>query len=103
LKQAESEWSSDQQDLLSEKESLEKRLEEDIAIRDKLVPTIPADDLRIYQSLRGTKGRSAVALIQGGVCTGCGMEVPSARLARAGEQGLFFCGNCERILLPDKA
>ena len=101
LEQAESEWSKDQQDLLSEKESLQERLEKVTTGRDELVPGIPADDLRVYQNLRGSKGGSAVALIQGGICAGCGMEVPSARLARAGEKGLFFCGNCERILLPE--
>jgi len=99
---AEAEWAASQEDLLGEKERLEDRLEEVTEARAALLPSIPAEDLRVYQGLRRTKGGLAVALVRGGACTGCGMEIPSGRLQRAREGGLFFCGNCERVLLFEK-
>ncbi len=101
LEEVQAAWSNDQAALQKEKEGLESRLGEIAREREALLPRIPADDLATYRALRRTKGGTAVAVMRAGACTACGMEVPSGRMERAREAGLFFCGNCERILVPE--
>lgn len=94
----EREWAASQESLTNERGELEARLEQVGATRAALLPTIPADDLDTYNSLRRRKGGLAVATLQSGACTSCGMEVPSGHLARGQREGLLLCDNCGRIL-----
>ncbi len=103
LVEVESAWRRDQAALEAEKGQLEGRLGEIRRARAALLPTIPREDLELYRNLRRTRGGMAVAVMRFGACTACGMEVPSGRLERAREMDLFFCGNCERILIPEEA
>ncbi len=103
LAEVESTWRRDQTALEAEKGRLEGRLAEIGRARAGLLPSIPREDLELYRTLRRTKGGLAVAVMRFGACTACGMEVPSGRLERARETDLFFCGNCERILIPEEA
>ncbi len=102
LAEVEAAWGRDQGALTSEKDQLERRLAEIGRARAALLPAIPREDLELYRTLRRTKGGLAVAVMRAGACTACGMEVPSGRLERARESDLFFCGNCERILVPEE-
>ena len=101
LENVEAEWATDQQDLLEEKRELEARVAEISDSRDKLLPDIPEGDLEVYQNLRRSKGNLVVVALQHGACTGCAMEVPSARLQQVGGSELVFCGNCGRVLLRE--
>lgn len=103
LAEVESAWKRDQAALEAEKGQLEARLSEIARARAALLPSIRREDLELYRNLRRTKGGLAVAVMRSGACTACGMEVPSGRLERARETDLFFCGNCERILIPEEA
>lgn len=102
LAEVESAWRRDQAALEAEKGQLEGRLTEIGRARTALLPAIPREDLELYRTLRRTKGGLAVAVMRSGACTACGMEVPSGRLERARETDFFFCGNCERILIPEE-
>ncbi|MCS7282129.1 MAG: C4-type zinc ribbon domain-containing protein [Anaerolineae bacterium] len=102
LAEVESAWQRNQAVLEAEKAQLEARLAEIGRARAALIPSISREDLELYRNLRRTKGGLAVAVMRFGACTACGMEVPSGRLERARETDLFFCGNCERILLPEE-
>jgi len=101
LRDVEASRAADRAELEAEKERLEARLAEVGREREALLPSIPPDDLDMYRSLRRTKGGVAVAVIQAGACTACGMEVPAGRLGRGREAGFLLCGNCERILVPE--
>ncbi len=102
LRETEATWQADQSGLTAEKGALEKRLAEIARARAVLLPAIPSSDLETYRALRRTKGGLAVAVMRRGACTACGMEVPSGALERAREAALFFCGNCERILVAEE-
>ncbi|MDW7992668.1 MAG: C4-type zinc ribbon domain-containing protein [Anaerolineae bacterium] len=102
LAEVESAWQRNQAVLEAEKAQLEARLAEIGRARAALIPSISREDLELYRNLRRIKGGLAVAVMRFGACTACGMEVPSGRLERARETDLFFCGNCERILLPEE-
>jgi predicted nucleic acid-binding Zn-ribbon protein len=95
-------WAADQAALQEEKGQLEKRVQETAQEQAELILPISEEDLEVYRVLRRTKGGLAVALMRAGACTACGMEVPSGRLEHGREAGLFFCGNCERILVPEE-
>ncbi len=72
------------------------RLEEE---RSADLHTISAEDLKIYEGLRATKGGIAVAKAQNKTCAACGAEL-SASLAQAARSPseLARCDNCHRIL-----
>ncbi len=72
------------------------RLEEE---RSADLHSIPAEDLKIYEGLRTTKGGLAVAKVQNKTCGACGAEL-SASLAQAARSPneLARCDNCRRIL-----
>lgn len=102
LAETEAAWQADQGVLSGEKEQLERRLAEIAREREVLLPSLRADDLTLYRSLRQRRGGVAVAMMRGGACTACGMEVPPGRLEQGHAAGLLTCGNCERILLEEE-
>jgi hypothetical protein len=55
--------------------------------------------LRLYETLRSTRGGRAVAKVEGGACQGCRLSLPMNVLqrARAGS-ALVQCPSCERML-----
>jgi predicted nucleic acid-binding Zn-ribbon protein len=63
---------------------------------------IAAADRDAYLSLRRRKRGVAVARLQDGVCSACGVA-PSSSRAQAARHGdeLVLCGNCERILYAE--
>lgn len=55
--------------------------------------------LAIYEDLRKRKGGTAVVRLQGGVCTGCRIQVPDAVRRKVFSPALLAqCPSCERIL-----
>lgn len=102
LQEVQAAWKADQAALQAEKDGLENRLAQVAQGRQALVPSIPTQDLDAYHTLRRTKGGLAVAIMRAQACVACGMEVPPGYLQRGREMGLLFCGNCERILVPEE-
>ncbi|MBU0703144.1 MAG: hypothetical protein KKC18_04690 [Chloroflexi bacterium] len=102
LSDTESRWSTQQADLLAEREALQEKLAEIEQAQAILLPNIESRDLTTYQNLRRRKGGLAVVQMQSGVCGGCGVAV-SPNLEWKLRQGeLIQCGNCERIVVRDK-
>ncbi len=102
LAATEAAWKENQDALRREQERLKADLDEAARDREALLPQIQPGDLDLYQSLRRGKGGLVVAVMRDRACTACGMEVPPGQLERGREAGLLFCGNCERILVPEK-
>jgi len=92
-------WSAQQADLMAEQEVLEKRLEEIEQARTELLPSIGADDLETYKSLRRRKGGLAVTQMNGDACGVCGMAVSPNLKWQLRHEGLGTCSNCERIIV----
>jgi hypothetical protein len=99
LKQIESTWREEQARLQAEKEDLEFRLVELEEEREAIRPSIGATDLRHYDAIRSRLGGTAVVRLKKGVCTGCGVDVPTS-MARAVERGdgVHECPICSRLL-----
>ena len=99
LAQAQDEWSTQQADLLAEREELQARMAAIEEERAGVLPAIDAVDLATYQNLRRRKGGLAVAEVSGGVCGGCGVQISSSLEWELREGGPVQCGNCERIVV----
>lgn len=67
--------------------------------REAAALPVPSADRHLYQALRQRKRGLAVAVLDEGACSACGVA-PSSSRAQAARQGdvLIFCGNCERVL-----
>jgi predicted nucleic acid-binding Zn-ribbon protein len=76
------------------------KLDNLIASRDQLAEKVEAADLQRYEKLAERYGHtSAVVPVQGKMCLGCFMELPTAA-AKTKVEGshLRTCENCGRIL-----
>ena len=97
--EAEERWQAEQSALGQE---LKKRREELSALeggRDGLVSQVSGQDIRLYERLRVSKKGQALAKVEGGMCRGCSMALPTHQLqrARAGREPVL-CNSCGRIL-----
>jgi predicted nucleic acid-binding Zn-ribbon protein len=103
LASLEKEWQETQALLSAEQNELISRLSQLKTKRAKLQKTIEAGDLALYEDLRRRRGGRAVALLEGELCLGCRVTIPTtkAKQARQGEV-LTLCGSCERILYVER-
>ena len=103
LARLEEEWQETQARLSVEQSKLIGRLSQLKAQRGALQRTIEAGDLALYEDLRRRRGGRAVALLEGELCQGCMVTLPTskAQQARQGE-ALTLCGSCERILYVER-
>ena len=92
-------WIAGQAELSRERGELLARLAELRELRAGREGAVDGTDLSTYEDLRRRKGGTAVARLQGNLCTSCHVEVPSSwsQQARQGAT-LVFCGSCGRIL-----
>lgn len=99
LERLEVEWKEEQAELRGRQAAFSSRLSLLRGRRERLQAAIDPDDLATYEDLRRRKGREGVALVQNGICKGCGVAVPTSRVTKVlrGEE-LVHCANCERIL-----
>ena len=68
--------------------------------RSELAGAVPEEVLRLYESLRETKGGVGAAALRGGTCAGCHTQLPAKEVERLkAEGGLQRCDNCRRILV----
>jgi predicted nucleic acid-binding Zn-ribbon protein len=103
LARLEEEWQETQARLSDEQNELINRLSQLKTKRAKLQRTIEAGDLALYEDLRRRRGGRAVALLEGELCLGCRVTIPTtkAQQARQGEV-LTLCTSCERILYVER-
>lgn len=86
-------------DMGEKTKTLEKRLAELGAEREKLAGAIEEDVLDRYERLFASKGDAAVVAVEHGVCTGCHMKVTTQTAMRArSDAELVSCEQCGRIL-----
>jgi len=99
LERLEIKWREEQAELKEKQVALSSRLSLLRERRESLQATTDPEDLATYEDLRRRKGREGVALVQNGVCQGCGVAVSTSKVTRVlrGEE-LVQCANCERIL-----
>jgi predicted nucleic acid-binding Zn-ribbon protein len=85
--------------LTAERAHLESGLSRLVIDREAAEAPVPQADRKLYQSLRQRKRGTAVARLEDGVCSACGVAPSSSRAQAARhDDEIIFCGNCERIL-----
>ena len=88
--------------LLEERLQRQASVERLLVSREAVANSISPGDREQYDRLRASKKGRAVARLEEGSCTACGVAPSSARIqsARQGND-LILCGNCGRILAAD--
>ncbi len=95
----EQEWQATQEDLHQQAEELRSRLESLKAQKDEAILVVPEEDVAVYEDLRRLRGGQAVALLEGGICLGCRVALPTSLVQKVRRgQDLVYCGSCQRIL-----
>lgn len=70
------------------------------AKRGEVAAVVPADLLKLYETIRAAKNGVGAAALEGGTCQGCHTRLPQSELERIkSEGGLQRCENCRRILV----
>jgi hypothetical protein len=92
--------SDEHQRLLGEQSQSQASLEEFKLRRQQVLTEIAPENLKIYTTMRARKNHQPVALMQGNICSVCGVAQTVA-IEREVRQGikLVTCSNCERILV----
>jgi len=99
LGRVETEWRSQQERLMAEREDLQHRLTKLRANRAALASNIQASYLELYENLRIQKRGRAVAKVERGMCQGCRIVLPTSELQRLRSSSRpVHCSSCGRIL-----
>jgi len=97
---AEQAWADEQDDLRTEREALFEELAALRAERQAQASRLGAAGLARYERLRVKKGGLAVVPLQGTLCTGCQLSLPSADVQKVRVDAVVnFCPHCGRILI----
>lgn len=99
LLRVETEWEVTQEDLLRRAADLRSRLDSLGEERERTLLLVSQERQAMYEDLRQQKGGQAVALLEGGLCQGCRVALPTSMIqkVRQGED-LVRCSSCQRIL-----
>ena len=97
LRQVEEEWREEQQQFAAEKTDLEEGLESLEERQQEMAGAVGAEELRLYDTLRRSKGQ-AVVRIELGRCQGCRLTLSVAELQQARTGKIMQCHSCGRIL-----
>jgi predicted nucleic acid-binding Zn-ribbon protein len=92
-------WTTQQADLVGERDELRGALAELAQEREALLRSVDAGDLTVYESLRRRKGGVAVALVRDDTCGVCGVGISPSLKWKLRQGDLAPCSNCERILV----
>jgi hypothetical protein len=85
--------------LASQRAALTGLLDKHHEEREAAVAGVPAEDLRLYQSLRKGPGSLAVAAFVDDTCSACGVTMtPAARQEIRSGPALVRCRQCGRVL-----
>ena len=97
--EAEARFKSDQLQMATDKRALDAEIARLTARRQELVALVDPASLRLYESLRRTKGGLAVVPITQRTCMGCRIALPSSEEQKArSSEDLVTCSSCGRIL-----
>lgn len=96
---AEEHWQTNQKDLAERRRQAEETLAGLETTRQGLVAQVGSQELKLYESLRLSKGGVAIAKVERGLCRGCRMALPTNQIQRArGGRETVLCSSCGRIL-----
>jgi len=99
VEDAERRWQTAQGELRQEAEELRSRLTTLESERKGSLSIVPKEDLSVYENRRRQTGGRAVALLEGGICQGCRVALPTSLVQQVRRgQDLVSCGSCHRIL-----
>jgi predicted nucleic acid-binding Zn-ribbon protein len=99
LEQIETQRSQDETRLLKDQGRLVAELTHQGEVRAGIIPTIPPRALSVYESLLKSRGGTAVAKVERGMCQGCRIALPTLELQRARtSKDIVQCNSCRRIL-----
>lgn len=94
-----SEWQNSNQSLILETEQINKEKDKLVSERDAILGQISQDHISLYEKLRISKIRIAVASVEDESCTICGSEITAADIQKArSSMALITCHSCGRIL-----
>lgn len=100
LSQTEAQWNAEQDRLQTIIEQLGQELEVLETESLELRSSIDKADVALYDRLMRTKGGRAVAVLEGEMCGGCRVRMPSGLTQRVRQgQELTVCNSCGRILV----
>ncbi len=95
----ESAWTQEQQRLTTLIAELEAKATALSVQRAEICQTLSREDLELYEDLRRRRGGVAVTTLNGSLCLGCRVVVPTSKLQQARRKAdLVFCSGCGRIL-----
>ncbi|MFC1932465.1 zinc ribbon domain-containing protein [Chloroflexota bacterium] len=97
LKELETEWHSQQQQLSAKLEQLKTVLSNLKYKWQLLSADIDPQVVEVYNKLKKQKG-TAVAKVEQGICRGCRISLPVTELQQARSGSLVQCSSCGRIL-----
>jgi len=97
--QAEAQWKEEQARMAADKRALDAEGAQLMARRRELLSQVDAASLRLYDSLRRSRGGLAVVPIVQRTCQGCRIALPSTEEQKARTSNdLVTCSSCGRIL-----
>jgi len=100
LARVEGSWQANQSTLQAERGQLLEQITAFEAERGGRRADTPPADLSMYDQLRTRRHGTAIATLDDGVCSACGVQPPASKLTHLQrDDDLLTCGNCERILL----
>ena len=101
LTEARESWELRQAELLEEVAVLTEEETGLAAQRAELAGTLDQAEVTKYDTLRRSKGGTAVAKVERGLCQGCRMSLPTQHLQRV-RSGRYTvnCSSCGRMLFP---
>ncbi len=96
---AEERWQREQAEMAAERRRIEAEGAQLTAQRNRVAAQIDPVTLRLYETLRRSKGGLAVVPIQQRTCQGCRITLPSSEEQKARmSDDLVLCSSCGRIL-----
>ena len=99
LQRMEKEWEAKQDDLHRQAKELRALIASLMQEREEILRGVSKEDLTVYDDLRRRKGGQAVALLEGGVCQGCRVALPTSLVQKVRRgHDLVYCGSCQRIM-----
>ena len=101
LKQAERETQEERQQIEAERAAAQQKMDEAQAERDRAIAPVPDDMRELYTRVAGRHHGIALAETRNEMCLACGMRVVPhvhQELARDGNDEIFTCATCGRIL-----
>jgi len=102
LEEVNARWVRDQQELKRAIGEFQAKMTLMMAQRTELASMLDRQTLRLYEELRRTKGGRAVSGLKDGLCQGCRMAVPTAKMQLVRRKTeIVFCGGCGRILYAE--